>query len=114
MAKKFRNFDTFVQEKRKESLEFKLFGKTHTLPPTLRYDAVLELQRLAKRDKSDEVSTDEAFAVFELFIGTETLAELRLNPEFTVEVAAELTKWILEEYGLTQKTEENGGPKVQE
>lgn len=112
MAKKFRNFDELVQEKRKEAIEFTLFGKTYTLPNTLRYDAVLELQRLAKRDKSENISDEEAFAVFQLFLGKEIFAELRQNAEFTVEIAAELTKWLLEEYGFTAKDEETA-PKEQ-
>jgi len=111
MAASFRNFDTFIKEKKKLAPSFEMFGKTYTLPASLRYDAVLELQRLNKRGDNEEMSDDDTFTIFELFIGTQTLAELRANDDFTVDVAAELVKWALQQYGLINADGEATGPK---
>jgi hypothetical protein len=111
MAASFRNFDTFIKEKKKLAPSFEMFGNTYTLPPSLRYDAVLELQRLNKRQDTEEMSDEDTFNIFELFIGTQTLAELRANDDFTVDVAAELVKWALQQYGLITADGEPANPK---
>jgi len=108
MVKKFRNFDAFIAEQKERAPVFEMFGATFTLPPSLRYDAVLELQRLAKRDKSEEMNDEETFNVFELFLGAGNVKELRKYDDFTVDVAAELVKWALEQYGLSGASDPKG------
>jgi hypothetical protein len=114
MAKnKFRNFDSMIEEKRKVAPRFQMFGKEHTLAPTPRYEAIIELNRLSKRGKEEVVSEDEAFAIFGMIIGEQLLAELRSNKEFTMEIASELVNWALSEYGLADNSEKEH-PKVAE
>jgi len=96
-----KKFDKFVEAKRKTAPEFTLFGAKRTLPATLRYDAVLELQRLSKRQKDETVTEDEAFRIFELVLGTQLLLTLRAHDEFTMDLATEIIKWALEAYGVS-------------
>lgn len=113
MAKntKFRNFDDLIAERKAGAPSFTMFGKKYTLSASLRYDALLELQRLAKRQKDEVVSDDDTFKVFESVLGQTTLDELRQHDLFDVDVAAEIVRWVLEQYGIGAKTEDENDPK---
>jgi hypothetical protein len=108
---KHRDFNTFIAEKKKSAPSFTMFDRTFILPASLRYDAVLELQRISKRNDEDEMSDEDTFNIFELFIGGQTLEELRQYDDFTVDVAAELVRWALEQYGLINQDGEPNAPK---
>lgn len=104
---KFRNFDELLAERQASAPTFQLFEKSYTLAKTLRYDALLALQRLAKRQADEKVSEDDTFATFEAVLGAEILDDLRKHTEFDVEMAAEIVKWALQEYGIAGKDEES-------
>lgn len=107
---KFRDFDTMIAERKEIAPQFKMFGKTYTLTPSLRYDAVLALQRLAKRASDENVSEEDAFNTFELILGADNLNDLRAHDDFDVDMAAEVVKWAMEQYGLA-KQDEKDDPK---
>lgn len=109
--KKFRNFDSFITERKKEAPTFEVFGKTFVAAPTVSYNAVLELQRLNSRDKDEELADDEAFRIFELFIGKENLAQLREHDDFSIDLASELVRWLLVQYGMIPEDGEDTGKK---
>lgn len=110
---KFRNFDDMIAERKAVSPSFTMFGKVYTLSPSLRYEALLELHRLAKRQKDEVVSDDDTFVVFESVLGKDTLDELRAHDDFDVDLAAEVVRWILEQYGIGGKTEDESDPKAE-
>lgn len=115
MSGKIRNFDEFRKERNAKAPKFTLFDREWVLPPTLRYDGVLAFQRLAKRDKSEVLSDEDAFATFEAVLGPEIFNQLRQFTEFDVELAAEVTAWALAAYGLKSETEEvSDGPKAED
>ena len=106
---KFRNFDEMLAERVQVAPTFQLFDKTYTLTPSLRYDAVLALQRLSRRKDDETVSEDDAFTTFELILGKENLDDLRAHDRFDVDLAADLVKWAMEQYGFAKEDE---SPKV--
>lgn len=108
---KFRDFDKMLDERRETAPRFKLFGKEYILTPSLRYDAVLALQALAKRSKEDNVSDDDAFKTFELILGKDNLEDLRMHDDFDVDMAADIVKWAMSMYGFGEENDEET-PKV--
>lgn len=109
--KKFRNFDTFIAERKKEAPTFEAFGTTYVAAPSVSYNAVLELQRLNQREKDEELADDEAFRIFELFIGKDNLTSLREHDDFSIEFASELVRWLLVQYGMIPEEGEDTGKK---
>ena len=107
---KFRDFDVMLAEKRKDAPVLRIFGREYTLAATLRYDAVLALTAMNKRADGETVSEDEAFSTFALILGEDIVQELRVEREFTLDIAAEIVQWALQEYGIVQKDSES--PKV--
>jgi hypothetical protein len=110
-TKKFRNFDDMIAERKAVSPSFEMFGKVYILAPSLRYDALLELHHLAKRKNDEVVSDDDTFSVFESVLGKETLDELRAHTDFDVDLAAEIVRWVLDQYGIGQKATDDNDPK---
>ena len=98
-----RDFDQFIEERRKRSNGFTLFGKDYILPPTIPYDAVLRFQALSKRKRTDTIKDEELFQIFESLVGKETLEELRAYREFDVELMIEVMNYIFEVYNITDK-----------
>lgn len=104
MAKKFKDFTKFIEERRKEAPSFQLFGEIFYLPPNIPYDAVLRVQALNNRDKTDELQDNDVFLLFKSIVGEDNEARLRKYGEFDVDVMVELIKYCLEVYGVTEET----------
>jgi hypothetical protein len=107
MNRKFKDFTQFVEERRKISPTFTIFGNTYTLAPTLPYDAVLRFQALQMRNASDELSADDMFALFESMVGKDTVDDLRKYAEFDVETMTEILKYAFEVYGVRNEESED-------
>ena len=107
MGKRSKDFDKMIRERKESAPKFTLFGKEYVLSPKLRYDATLQLNLLAKRQSQENITEDETFAVFESVLSAEILNDLRAHKDFDVELAADIVKWALAQYGLnSDETEE--------
>lgn len=110
MAKKNKDFDSYLQERRKLSSEFTVFGETFILPPTIPYDAVLLFEMLQERGQSEEVSGETLFDIFQAVIGKANVDKLRQHVEFDVDLMTEIIKYALDVYGVTENKSEDTTP----
>lgn len=104
-----RNFDKYIEERKNKRKEFALFGEKFYLPPTLSFDAVLRFKELGSRDKNETLNDLEVLDIFASIFGEVTLKrikEIDTDNNFDIDLASELMKWALEEYGVTNKEEE--------
>lgn len=115
MAKKFKDFTKFIEERRATSAPyFVAFGETFYLAPTLPVDTVLRFHALSQQDKNAELSADDVFSLFKSIVGEENETKLRKYGEFDVDLMTEIIKFCLEAYDITESKEEvdnTPGPK---
>lgn len=106
------DFDKYINERRQSrpNIEFRVFGQTFSLPPTMPFDVVISLRHLALRSQDDEVSADEVFNMIESVIGAENLAKLRKNPEFDFDLAVVMLNRLISEYTITNDHEADETP----
>jgi hypothetical protein len=105
---KIKSFTAFVEEKKKNAPQFELFGEVFTLPHSLSYNAVLQLQALRMRNPDEAVDETETFSIFSLILGKENVEKLRQFDDFTIDLASEMVKWALDQYN----TGNNVDPKL--
>lgn len=107
-----KNFDRYIEERKQLRKEFTLYGETFYLPPTLAYEAVLQFKALGMRDKNENVNDLEVLDLFSAIFGENTLTRIReLDTEntFDIDLASELMRWALHEYGVTATEANNEG-----
>ena len=106
-----RNFDSFIKERKMERTTFTMFGETYTLQPSIPYAAVLQFRALSKRGQNEQLEDMEVLDIFGALLGNDILSSLQTHVEFDIDVAMELMKWALEQYGVTKKDGDDTSPK---
>lgn len=112
---RYRDFDAFFAEKKREPLVMKIFGEEIKLPPSMPAIVVLKLTRLHKQYGDDAViPQSELLEMAVSILGEETLQRLCAKG-LDIEQLGEIIKWAFAEYtgGNLEAEEEDteGGDK---
>lgn len=103
---KKKNFDTYLEERKKKSPSFEMFGKEYVMAPTIPFAAVLSFRALSEKNKNEELQNMEILDLFKDIFGQDTLDSLSAHKEFDIDMAMELMKWAFEIYGVSTKENE--------
>ena len=105
MTKKFRDFDAFWGEQKKEPIRFRAFGREYELPPSPKASLILSMQRLRKEKGDDAtIGEDQLVVLLEHLIGKEEVDTLA-DEGLTLEQLEDLILWVGAQYGLHLKDE---------
>lgn len=98
MSERFRDFDAFWAEQRREPVRVKVFGEVHELPPSLPAAVILRLWRMMAAGRGeDEVSPAEVLALAEAIFGRERLDGWAAQG-LTFDQLQDLLRWAMEVY----------------
>ena len=104
MSSRFKDFDAFFAEQKREPLRFRLFGEEHELPPALPAGVMLEILRLQAEARlrgedpaTARVPDDAVLRMAEALFGRERLDAL-VAKGLDVEQMAEIIRWAVQAY----------------
>lgn len=110
---RFKDFDAFFSETKKEPVVIKLFGEEHELSHSLPAIIMVKLLRLQKEVGNEgEIPPHEVINMAEGIFGKERLDEW-LEKGLTVDQLGELIQWTVQQYNGNGGTEGKNSKKVQ-
>jgi hypothetical protein len=93
---RFRDFDAFQQERKKDPLRVVIFGEEYDLPSKPPASVMLSVLRMqANGTADDEVPATEIVALSEALIGRANLDKMATHSDFDLDTLGEMVKWIM-------------------
>lgn len=106
MAKRFKDFDAFFSEQKREPVKLKLYGEVHLLPASLPASVILSLIRLQEKGE-EEVPPEEVIKIASSLFGKEKLNSW-MDKGLDIEQLGQLIQWAMAVYSGAEVTEEEG------
>jgi hypothetical protein len=97
---RFKDFDAFYAEMKRDPVRLRIYGEDHELPPAIPATLVLSYHRMRQRKADDAVPDDEILSLFESVFGKER-AESWYAKGLDIEMIAEFLGWAMQQYGVS-------------
>ena len=106
---KYKDFDKLFEEKRDESIDFKLRGREYSLPASPPFDVILQIERMIRSKAKDEILENSSFEhMCELLFGKKNLKHMR-SDGVTMEELQSVFQWLWTIYQSPGKNEDGSG-----
>lgn len=92
---RYKDFDKFYSEHKRENLIFKIFNEQYNLPPSIPAKLMLLIMR---NDKKEEVSSNAVVDILEGMLGKKQFKKL-CDKGMDIEQMEDILKWASEAYG---------------
>lgn len=106
MAKRFRDFDAFFSEQKREPVKLKLYGEVHLLPASVPASVIFSILRLQEKGE-EEVPPEEIMKIASSLFGKEKLNSW-MDKGLDIEQLGQLIQWAMEVYSGAEITEKEG------
>lgn len=106
---KYRDFDAFFKEQKREPVILRYQGETHHLPPSLPVLVTLRLKAMANEGSDKEVSDEAVISLFKALFGLDRYSKW-VQGGMTIEEMVALLGWAMESYGLAVFPAEGDAP----
>lgn len=106
MANRFRDFDAFFSEQKREPVKLKLFGEIHLLPPSVPASVIFSILRLQEKGE-EEVPPEEIMKIASSLFGKEKLNSW-MDKGLDIEQLSQLIQWAMEVYSGAEITGKEG------
>lgn len=98
MAEKFRDFDAFWSERKREPLRLRIFGQDEELPPEIPAGVMVEMIRIQEKTGEDgAVSMPDTIKLATALFGKERLERWYAHG-LDIEQLGDLVTWVAREY----------------
>lgn len=102
---KFKDFDAMFSEMTRETIPFKIFGKTYEIYKEIPASLVLELSR---HEQNEDMSTMFLLKCGNMIFGEDVLNEICANPAFSAKMLGTLIRWAFNEINGNGEHDEDG------
>lgn len=106
MANRMKDFDNMFSEMKKETIPFKVYGKTYEIYKEIPAVIVLEM---ARHEDSDNMPSRLLFQAAEAIFGRETLDELCKQRDFSIVKLSKMVEWAFKAINGTDEDDEPEG-----
>ena len=106
MANRFRDFDAFFSEQKREPVKLKLYGEVHLLPASVPASVILSILRLQEKGE-EEVPPEEIMKIASSLFGKEKLNSW-MDKGLDIEQLGQLIQWAMKVYSGAEITEKEG------
>ena len=106
MANRFKDFDAFFSEQKREPVKLKLYGEIHLLPPSVPASVIFSILRLQEKGE-EEVPPEEIIKIASSLFGKEKLNSW-MDKGLDIEQLGQLIQWAMEVYSGAEITEKEG------